>query len=242
MGHNKKEKICSFSSVEFWAPLMGTVYVSMVCGWLPPTLLILPVAGGGTALGRLAGGLWRQRAGQGKASDMQGGQRAMALSDVFWGGLTWVLHVPQRMVSGNTGRQESYWLGHLPAQTQTPGGGRSGRIWSSAQQWNLTKQRSGQLHPPPHRPQLPAEGQAGLLQAWPKCCNFFPPASGLLPMERKEMTLSQRWHRVLVAETCSCFSTSHTRSGTREPQYPEGPAPQWGMRWVLCCGFGSQDC
>ena len=55
--HYKKEKISSFSSVEFWAPLMGTAYSSMVCGWLPPSLLILPVAGGGTALGRLAGGM-----------------------------------------------------------------------------------------------------------------------------------------------------------------------------------------
>ena len=53
----KRKKISSFSSVEFWAPLMGTAYSITVCGWLPPSLLILPVAGGGTALGRLAGGL-----------------------------------------------------------------------------------------------------------------------------------------------------------------------------------------
>ena len=30
----------------------------------------------------------------------------------------------------------------------TPGGGRSGHIWSAAQQWNLTQQRSGQTAPP----------------------------------------------------------------------------------------------
>ena len=113
-------------------------------------------------------------AGQGKASDMRGGQRAMALSEVFWGGLTWVLHLPQRTVSGNTRRQESYWLGHLPAQTQTPGGGRSGHIWSSAQQWILTKQRSGQTAPPTPPPPAacwgagrPAAGLAQVLQLLP---------------------------------------------------------------------------
>lgn len=99
---------------------------------------------------------------------MQGGQRAMALSEVFWGGLTWVLHVPQRTVSGNTRRQESYWLGHLPSQTQTPGGGRSGHIWSSAQQWNLTKQGSGQTAPP--HPTTPS----CLLRGRPACCRPGP--------------------------------------------------------------------
>ena len=90
------------------------------------------------------------------------------------------------------------------------------------------------LHAPP--PQLPAGGQAGLPQAWPRCRNFFPLAPGLLPIERKEMRPFQRWHRVLVAENCSCFSTSHTRSGIEGTKMPWRSCYTKGN--ALCLAFG----
>lgn len=171
MGHNKRKKSAALALWSFghhwWEQCMSAwcVWVAaphssdLTCGWRRNCPW---------AVGR---GLWRQRAGQGKASDMQGGQSAMALSDVFWGGLTWVLHVPQRMVCQETLGGKSPIGSVTLLQTQTPGGaglGTSGAQLSSGT-WLSS---SGQLHPPPHRPQLPAEGQAGLLQAWPKCCNF----------------------------------------------------------------------
>lgn len=144
-----------------------------------------------------------------------------------------VFHIPLRTVPGNTGRQESHLLRPLPAQTQTPG--RSGHICCSAQHWSLTKPHWGQAARPP-LPQLPAGGQAGLPQAWPRCRNFFPLAPGLLPIARKEMRPFQRWHRVLVAENCSCFSTSHPRSGIAGTKMPWRSCYTKGN--ALCLAFG----
>lgn len=149
-------------------------------------------------------------------------------------------HRPSEVASPLHSSEDSVWTHqetrvtfapspHLPAQTQTPGGGRSGHICSSARHWSLTKQHLGQAAPtPPPARTAACWGAAGLPQTWPRCPSFFPLAPGLFPIERErereQMRPFQRQHRALVAENCSCPSTFHTGPGVEETKMPADPA------------------
>lgn len=130
---------------------------------------------------------------------------------------------------GNSGRQESHLCRHLPAQTQTPGGGRSGHICSSAQHGSLTKQCLGQAASPPpptHTPQLPAGGQA-----WLRCRKFFPLAAGLLLLERGRKPFRRWCCGLLVADHSRSFifhtaGASKGQNDTHSLGYTERNAPR----------------
>lgn len=119
---------------------------------------------------------------------------------------------------------------HLPAQTQTPGGGRSGHIRSSALPGSLTKQHSGQAAC--WGAGRPATGLAQMSQA----ASSSPRA---LPIERETGSHSKRgtgfwWQR--SDPPPSPFTQSE---GLRGPERAAGPA---NTERNALLAFDRQDC
>lgn len=153
-----------------------------------------------------------------------------------------VLHIPLRTLSGNTRKQESHLLCHLPAQTQTPGGGRSGHICSLTRHWSLTKQHLGQAASHPTHSCLlggsrPATGLAQVSQLLP-CSPRAAPYR-----ERGDEAIPKVAHGFGGRKLFLFLLLSYEARGSRHQNACRSCSTEENALCLPCLlGFGSQDC